>query len=563
MASPDTDIAHEHAPSLEASRANSHAPLSQPHGWSISEYNPESTASSHLGVLGKDHFLIDFAPNDPGDPHNWSTARKWLQVCLALYATLALPLNGTSITIAADAISHDFGITDTPYFSNSYWVVSSWALGGAFFVVTGLPLFEDMGVRPGFLWSYAFMWFMIIPQALAPNYATLIITRFFTGGAVAAVANSVSAMIADLWDTEKDRTLPVSIYILFYVWGDSAGPAVFAAVTEYIGNWRWIFYIQLIIYGAPFPLLYWLLREVRPEVILRTRSKKMRKETGRDYFHEGEMTKIPFMLRFWRSTSRPLYLLFTEPVLFAATLWSAFALGLIFLFTQSVEQVFQGLYGWTEAQCGYVQGAVLIGQLFGWGASTYGQRFFFSSADRNLEFPGEPIPEARLYTSVFGSFFGVAGGMFLYGWTSYPHIHWIFPTLGLAVNGFGTLIVVYAAAEYVVDAYADSSYAGSALAAVAFGENIICAFLPLASQSMYTNLGFQWASTLIGFLALGLGFAPVVFIWKGRDLRERSPFMRSAKGTKVGSGVLAGADAGAGAGAGAPMTTTTTTTTRK
>ena len=79
---------------------------------------------------------------------------------------------------------------------------------------------------------------------------------------------------------------------------------------------------------------------------------------------------------------------------------------------------------------------------------------------------------------------------------------------------------------YITDAYA--KYASSATAALCFGENIFAAFLPLASQSMYTNLGFQWASSLLAFLALVLSCAPVVLVWKGRVVRAKSPFMREA-----------------------------------
>lgn len=79
---------------------------------------------------------------------------------------------------------------------------------------------------------------------------------------------------------------------------------------------------------------------------------------------------------------------------------------------------------------------------------------------------------------------------------------------------------------YITDAY--DKYAASASAAVCFGENIAAALLPLASQSMYMRLGFHWASTLLAFLALGLGCAPIVLVWKGRVIREKSPFMREA-----------------------------------
>ena len=79
---------------------------------------------------------------------------------------------------------------------------------------------------------------------------------------------------------------------------------------------------------------------------------------------------------------------------------------------------------------------------------------------------------------------------------------------------------------YITDSY--TKYAASAIAAVAFGENIAAAFLPLASQSMYANLGFHWASTLLAFLAFVLSCAPIVLVWKGRAIREKSPFMREA-----------------------------------
>lgn len=229
--------------------------------------------------------------------------------------------------------------------------------------------------------------------------------------------------------------------------------------------------------------------------------------------------------RLWASVTRPFYLLFTEPVLFAITLWSAFSFGLVYLFTQSVEQVFVGLYGWTSYSAGYVQGAVVIGEVVGFLACLYQHRWFFKSAEWNAEQPGQPVPEARLYMSVLGSFFGMTGGMFVYAWTSYSSISWVAPAAGLAMVGFGIQVVVTAAADYVTDAYAASGFNGSAISAVAAVESITAGLLPLATQRLYSSLGFQWASGLIGFLALFLSFAPILFLWKGRWFRARSPFM--------------------------------------
>lgn len=280
-------------------------------------------------------------------------------------------------------------------------------------------------------------------------------------------------------------------------------------------------------YGALSPLFYFLLRETRGSVILRRRAALLRKNTGKRIHISAELDKAPLTLRLFRSSTRPIILLATEPVLAATTVWSAFCVGTVYLFTQSVAQVFTSLYHWPEYTTGYVLGAVVIGEVLGWVPTLYSTRLYFASSRRNTETPGTPIPEARLYLSVFGSFLGLAGGMFLYAWASYPSLPWIAPAIGLTLAGVGIQVVVTAAADYITDIYAASGYAGSAISAVAAGENVVAAFLPLAASRMYTTLGFQWASTLLGLLALVVSLAPVVFIIYGRRLRERSPYMQS------------------------------------
>ncbi|KAJ8069424.1 hypothetical protein OCU04_003078 [Sclerotinia nivalis] len=156
----------------------------------------------------------------------------------------------------------------------------------------------------------------------------------------------------------------------------------------------------------------------------------------------------------------------------------------------------------------------------------YTNSWYYDSAARNTEVPGTPIPEARLYPSVIGGFLGVTGGMFLYGWTSISTIHWMIPTLGLSLVGFGTSTIIISNANYLVDAY--SKYAASALGAAGLVENAALASIPLASTSMYTDLKFQWASSLLAFLSLALVATPfAVFRW-GKEIRGRSPFMKEA-----------------------------------
>lgn len=219
-------------------------------------------------------------------------------------------------------------------------------------------------------------------------------------------------------------------------------------------------------------------------------------------------------------------MLVTEPVVLSFGLWSAFCIGTAFMFTQSIAQVYTELYSWTYFETGMVQSAIIIGEVLGVFASIYQDKLYFCSSSKNREMPGHPIPEARLYLSIPGSFIGLTAGMFWYAWTSYTRLPWILPTIGLLFVGFGMFTIVSAVTGYILDSYA--KYAASAVAGIAFLENTFAAFLPLATQSMYRGLGFNWASSVLGFLGLVLSFIPLVLQVKGRGIRARSRFMEVA-----------------------------------
>lgn len=183
--------------------------------------------------------MLDWdGPSDPLNPANWSISRKWLTVGTALLATFLVPLNGTSITVAAAQINSEFNVSDAT-FPHSYWPMTSWSLGGALFIILFLPLMEDIGVRRGFMLVYLIFLLMIVGQAVATNFATLVVTRFFSGGCVALLANTISSVIPDLWQDDRQRSAPVGLYIMLYLTGSTIGPPMFAGVMQYIGNWRW------------------------------------------------------------------------------------------------------------------------------------------------------------------------------------------------------------------------------------------------------------------------------------------------------------------------------------
>ena len=316
--------------------------------------------------------------------------------------------------------------------------------------------------------------------------------------------------------------------------------------------------MELILFGAHLPVLFLVIKETRGPIIRAqlAKSGKLSNDLTQMIDHKSpksEETKATLSpirskslqrttstqtrssslpvpeeepISFYNVIIRPAQLLVTEPVVTAFTLWDAFAFGLVFLSTQSIPLVFQPLHGFSAYQCGLVQLSLFIGEVIGVFLMLPQNKYYLASASRNREHPGLPIPEARLPWSIPASLFGMAGGLFWYAWTGAPGYHWSLPAAGLLLVGIGIQIIITTTAFYITDAY--GFFAGSALTALAFGECMVSAFVPLAARRMYTHLGMRWAGSVLGFIAIALTAAPVVLWPAGRWIRRKSPFMRAA-----------------------------------
>ncbi|KAL1643906.1 hypothetical protein SLS58_004580 [Diplodia intermedia] len=439
-------------------------PEENPHVQDKEELEREHSSAAESRQKESDVELVDWdGPNDPENPFNWSKKRKWL------------------LTITT-----------------------------CFILLQG---------------SYIMFLIWMVPSAVAKNFATLIVTRFFDGGFSSVSINIVGGTITDIWRGDRDRSLPMSIFGLTSVVGIALGPFIGSAIAANM-YWRWIYYIQLIFDGGCLPLFWFILNETRADVILARRAKKLRKSGGRpNAYAKAELEKTDVMTSLKISFTRPVKMLATEWVVFSFTLWISFAWGILFLFQSSIVQTFQTNYGFGVMSTGLIQLALSVGAVIGTIINPIQDMLYLRSAKRNKHQPGLPIPEARLYSSVPGSLLFTAG-LFWYGWASQPAVHWLVPTVGIVVVGLGIYSIYLAVVNYLADAY--EKYAASALSAASLGRNTFGAFLPLASQSLFNDLGFQWAGSLLGFVGLALSVAPVLLLVKGEEIRRRSPFMREA-----------------------------------
>jgi len=137
---------------------------------------------------------------------------------------------------------------------------------------------------------------------------------------------------------------------------------------------------------------------------------------------------------------------------------------------------------------------------------------------------GKPPAEARLVPMMI-SCWAVPIGLFIFAWTSYPHVNWIGPAIGGFPVGFGFIFLYNSANNYIVDSY--QHQAASALAAKTFLRSFWGAGVVLFTTQMYHRLGYQWAGSLLAFISLACCAIPFVFWFKGAAIRRMSHYAYS------------------------------------
>lgn len=95
---------------------------------------------------------------------------------------------------------------------------------------------------------YASMIVFIVPQMLAENFATLIITRIITGGCSGVLANITSGIVSDIWRQGKAKSFGTSLYIWGLLAGLNMGPVIGSAVLQH-ASWRWYVSVLLTCMG--------------------------------------------------------------------------------------------------------------------------------------------------------------------------------------------------------------------------------------------------------------------------------------------------------------------------
>lgn len=382
------------------------------------------------------------------------------------------------------------------------------------------PLSEILGRRVIYASTLLVAVIFIIPCAVAKNMTTLLVCRAIDGIAFSAPMTLVGGTLADLWKTEE-RGVPMAAFSAAPFIGPAIGPLVGGFLSDAKG-WRWLYWIQLILAGFSYILIAFTVPETYAPTILAKRAKKMRAKTGDDsHVTEQDLDIRPLGERLRIFLIRPFQLLFGELIVLLISIYMSVLYGLLYMFFVAYPIIYQQGKGYSAGITGLMFIPIALGVLCSAACAPLVNNHYLSLCKKHN---GSPPAEVRLVPMMVSCWF-IPIGLFIFAWSSYPHLSWAGPCIAGFPVGFGFIFLYNAANNYLVDSY--QHQAASALAAKTFLRSFWGAAVVLFTAQMYKRLGYQWASSLLAFIALACCAIPYVFYFYGAKIRSRSKYAYS------------------------------------
>jgi len=455
-------------------------------------------------------------PDDPNNPKNWSYSRKWAATIVVSSFTFISPVSSSMVAPALTAIQKEFNITNQVELTLTLSIfVLAYAVGPLFLG----PLSEMYGRVIILQTSNLLYLFFNLGCGLSQSKTQLIVFRFLSGLGGSAPLALGGGVLSDLF-TAEERGKAISIYSLAPLLGPAIGPIAGGFITENT-TWRWAFYATTIADGVIQVIGLFFLQETYPPVLLHRKKKKLISETGNKALHtEWDEPNRTITQTLKVSLTRPFKLLGTQVIIQVLALYMAYLYGLMYLVLSTFPGLWEGEYHESVGIGGLNYISLGIGFFFGTQVCAPCQDKLYRALKKRNNGVGKP--EFRVPLMVPGAFL-VPVGLFWYGWSAKAHTHWIMPNIGAAIFAAGTIICFQCIQTYLVDSY--TRFAASAIGGATVLRSLAGFGFPLFAPAMYNALGYGWGNSLLGFIAIGLGWPAPFLLWKyGENLRNKSTF---------------------------------------
>lgn len=208
-------------------------------------------------------------------------------------------------------------------------------------------------------------------------------------------------------------------------------------------GWRWTQWTALFLTVAIYVSSLFI-RETYKKTILSRRARRMALSPP-PFTHRPSQTSIQTARYFITVTlTRPIHMLFTEPIVGLLSLYVAFTFAVVFAFYAAIPWIFTQAYGFSTASQGLVFLGLTIGYLVAIATiifTTKAQKKRRQNAALNEGGGNATVaPEESLHLAMIGGP-ALSVALFLFGWSAKTTIHWILPMVAITVYGWGTLLV--------------------------------------------------------------------------------------------------------------------------
>lgn len=357
----------------------------------------------------QEEYVVEFdGPNDPLHAQNWPLRKKLLTSAMLGYTTLTAAFTSSIFSAGTQVVSKQYGVgSEVGLLGTTFYV-----LGFAFGPTIWAPLSELKGRRlPIVIAMFGFTVFSI-GCATGENIQTILICRFFSGLFGACPLAVVAAVFSDMFDN-KSRGIAITIFSMAVFTGPMFAPFIGGFMVDSHLGWRWTEYLATIMGGVAFILDMFFLEETYAPVVLIAKASDLRRRTKNWGIHaKQEEIEVDFKELLSKNLSRPLRLLFTEPIILLLSIYMSFIYGILYLFFSAYPLVFVGVHHFSPGVAGLTFFGMIVGQLLAGVTVILQQPWYNRKLAANN---GLPIPEWRL-PSIMAGGIAFAVGIFWFGW---------------------------------------------------------------------------------------------------------------------------------------------------
>ena len=165
---------------------------------------------------------------DPMNPKNMSTGRKWVIVLVLSSGSACVTCTSSMYTSAYDQISNEWHVSRVV----ATLGLSLFVMGLGLSPMVLAPLSEFYGRRPIYVCSFTFFLIWLIPCAVAKNLATELVARFFDGMAGSAFLSVAGGTVGDMFN-RNELHAPMMIFTASPFIGPPVGPMIAGFINEY------------------------------------------------------------------------------------------------------------------------------------------------------------------------------------------------------------------------------------------------------------------------------------------------------------------------------------------